>query len=247
MPDMNGEKLGRMIKEDYRFQSVSLVMLTASGDARDVERFSRIGFVGSLLNNSAAHPDRLMEVLVRAWEFRIQGGGGGDAEVIPGLWRESGIGIPSRLVRHDEVTRPSRTRKLNASSRILLAEDNPTNQKLAVNMLEKMGCRVDVASNGKEAVLMALQLPYDLVLMDCQMPELDGYGATKEIRKNQGQNSRIPIIAVTSITSTEDGEKCLAADMDGFLGKPVRPEALQEVLERWIVRADESPPQKILP
>ena len=117
--------------------------------------------------------------------------------------------------------------------RVLLAEDSIVNQKVATRMLEKLGCRVDVATNGDEAVAMWAQLPYDVVFMDCQMPELDGYGATGKIREREGPDRHTPIVAMTAGVMERDREACLAAGMDDYINKPVSAAVLAEVLERW--------------
>ena len=117
--------------------------------------------------------------------------------------------------------------------RILLAEDNPVNQRLSVHMLEKMGHLVAVAQTGKEA-LDALQTgKFDLVLMDLQMPEMDGFAATREIRTaEQGRQDHIPVIAMTAHAMKGDREECLAAGMDDYLAKPINSEELHQVIER---------------
>lgn len=116
---------------------------------------------------------------------------------------------------------------------MLVAEDNAVNQKLAARMLEKLGCRIDIAANGKEAVQMASSIDYDLVLMDCQMPELDGYAATREIR--QVVTSRhLLIIAMTANAMEGDREKCLAAGMDDYVSKPMKLEVVRDVISRWL-------------
>ena len=117
--------------------------------------------------------------------------------------------------------------------RVLLAEDNPVNQKVASRMLELMGCRVDIAANGREAAEMAASLPYDLVLMDCQMPEVDGFEATARIRQREvATGVRVPIVALTAHAMAGDRERCIAAGMDDYLTKPVRPDALSGALAR---------------
>jgi CheY-like chemotaxis protein len=125
---------------------------------------------------------------------------------------------------------------LTNGKRVLVCEDNAVNQKLAARMLEKMGCRIDVAANGKEAVSMALAMPYDLVLMDCQMPEMDGYQATQEIRIRMGER-HVPILAMTANAMQGDRDKCIAAGMDDYISKPMKIEALRDALNRWLQTA----------
>jgi CheY-like chemotaxis protein len=117
--------------------------------------------------------------------------------------------------------------------RVLLAEDNVVNQKVAVRMLEKIGCRVDVVANGLEAVEAARRVPYDLIFMDCQMPELDGFGAATEIRQHEPAKQHTPIVALTASALESDRQRCLAAAMDDFLAKPVSRSGLDEALRRW--------------
>jgi CheY-like chemotaxis protein len=117
--------------------------------------------------------------------------------------------------------------------RVLVAEDNVVNQKVAIRMLERLGLRADVAANGREAVSMFELLPYDLVFMDCQMPEMDGYEAAREIRRGEGPDRHVAVIAMTADAMAGCREQCLAAGMDDFIAKPVSMEALFEALQRW--------------
>jgi CheY-like chemotaxis protein len=118
--------------------------------------------------------------------------------------------------------------------RVLVAEDNPVNQKVAVRMLERVGLRPDVAGDGREAVTMCAFLPYDLIFMDCQMPEMDGYTAAAEIRKRQRPDGRVAIIAMTAEAMEGARERCLAAGMDDYIAKPVRLEDMTEALKKWV-------------
>ncbi len=119
--------------------------------------------------------------------------------------------------------------------RVLVAEDNSVNQLVAVRLLERLGCRVDVAGNGVEAVQMATRLPYSLIFMDCHMPEMDGFEATLEIRRRENDLglTAMPIVALTASVLQEDRDRCVSAGMDAIIGKPVQPAELAQVLRRF--------------
>jgi CheY-like chemotaxis protein len=117
--------------------------------------------------------------------------------------------------------------------RVLLAEDNPVNRMVAVRILEKLGCLVDVASNGLEAMEMAFLFPYEAIFMDCGMPEMDGYAATREIRLRQPRLSRVPIVAVTANAIAGAREECLEAGMDDYIAKPILSADLERALVKW--------------
>ncbi|HUB76704.1 MAG TPA: ATP-binding protein [Solirubrobacteraceae bacterium] len=119
-----------------------------------------------------------------------------------------------------------------AAPLVLVAEDNPVNQILAARLLERAGYRAEIVANGRQAVDAVRQTAYDAVLMDCRMPELDGYAATREIRALEGSERRLPIIAMTAESMAGDRERCLAAGMDDYVSKPIRCEELAAVLER---------------
>jgi CheY-like chemotaxis protein len=121
-----------------------------------------------------------------------------------------------------------------------VAEDNAVNQMVAVRMLERLGLRADVAADGKEALALFSMMPYDLVLMDCQMPQMDGYDATREIRKHETPNHRAAIIAMTAEAMAGTREHCLAAGMDDYIAKPVSLKDLSDILTRTLqARTDE--------
>lgn len=120
-------------------------------------------------------------------------------------------------------------------ARVLVVDDNAVNQTVAVRLLEKLGCRVDVAANGREAIEMVGLLPYDVIFMDCQMPEMDGFEATREIRKHEGLRAHRPIIAMTANVMPGDRERCLEAGMDDYISKPMRKTDLKEALKHHLV------------
>jgi CheY-like chemotaxis protein len=122
--------------------------------------------------------------------------------------------------------------------RVLMAEDNVVNQRVAARIVEKMGYRVDVVSNGREAVVAWAGGGYDAILMDCQMPEMDGYAATREIRRQENGTSRTPIIALTAHAIKGADEECFAAGMDHYITKPIDRDELRKCLERSFARTD---------
>lgn len=128
---------------------------------------------------------------------------------------------------------------MNKHSRLLLAEDNPINQLVALKILNRLGYHADTVGNGREAVEVAIKSNYDLILMDCQMPELDGYSATEMIRKSEkGTDKHTIIIAMTAHALKGDREKCLASGMDDYLTKPIDMKALNDCLEKWLSKKE---------
>ncbi len=118
-------------------------------------------------------------------------------------------------------------------TRVLLVDDNGVNRLLAARLLEKLGCDVTVAASGLDALEQARRLMFDLIIMDCQMPEVDGYQATQRIRSQEGNSSRTPIVAVTAHAMPGDRERCLQAGMDDYFSKPVTGASFVAMLERW--------------
>jgi PAS domain S-box-containing protein len=213
MPGMDGERLGREIKSAPALREITLVMLSSLGQRDEERRLREAGFAVCL--SKPVHSSQLMDALATAWAART-----GAAPAEPAA--------SDRTVGAAPVGYPWE------GARVLVADDNATNQQVAQLMLEHLGCRVDVVADGREAVRMVEALPYDLVLMDCEMPELDGFAATAEIRSREGNGVRLPIIAVTAKALQGDRERCLAAGMDDYLSKPVQVEGLEAALRRWM-------------
>ncbi len=237
MPEMDGMELARQIKADPALASMRLVMLTSLGERGDAKLAQDIGLAGYL--TKPIRENQLFDCLRLVM-------GMGDAS------QEKTVGstnLATLVTRHSLSEIASGKR-----GRLLLAEDNPVNQKVAVKMLEKLGYKVDVVSNGKEAVEAVRRQPYTVVLMDCQMPEMDGLEATRAIRTweqdspvsrstsvqdvqgTDGPSSagfHIPIIAMTANAMEEDRQRCLDAGMDDFISKPISSSVVAKVLMQW--------------
>ncbi len=213
MPHMDGETLGRTITADPALSDTRLILLTSFGRRGDARRLEAAGFSGYLTKpvKAAVLFDCLAEVL-----------------------RD---GAPAQVERRQElVTRYTISEARRRRIRILVAEDNIANQKVALGILRNLGYRADAVADGREAVKALEHLPYDLVLMDCQMPEMDGFQATEVIRDpaSSVRNHQVPVIALTAHAMKGDRDRCLAAGMNDYLAKPVTPQALFEALDRWL-------------
>jgi len=212
MPDQDGAEFGRQVRADARLRPTRLVLLTSSGLRGDGQRFAELGFAGYLLKPVTQRDliDCLLLVL--------------QSNAVDWHTRSQPIITRHRL----------RTQRKRDKYRILVAEDNVVNQKVARITLEKLGYRVDVVANGIDAVRGWESGRYDMILMDCQMPHMDGYAATREIRRREQERDHIPIIALTAHAMKGADEECLAAGMDDHLTKPIMRERLVNCLGRFI-------------
>ncbi|BDI30518.1 hypothetical protein CCAX7_25690 [Capsulimonas corticalis] len=210
MPDMNGQETTDALKSNPKFAAIPVILLSSANLEADTPEMARRGFAASLMKpvRKSSLFDTLMTVL------------------------DASAGVSRSRLRLTSIALNSAPIGLH----ILLAEDNAINQKVAIRMLEKMGCRIDAVGNGLEAVTALGQIPYDVVLMDVQMPEMDGFEATTAIRlREQGSGRRTPIIAMTAHTMEGDRERCLLAGMDSYVGKPIKPMELRAEMERWVM------------
>ncbi len=210
MAEMDGMALARAIRSDPLLASLRLVLLTSvssRGSAGEAERAGFSAFLLKPIRQSQLY-DCITTVMGTATERS-----------------------PARLItRHTLEEAQAQSR-----ARVLVAEDNSVNRKVALRMLEKLGCRVDLAVNGREAVEASARVPYECIFMDCQMPEVDGYEATAMIRQREGQTRiRVPIIAMTANAMQGDREQCLAAGMDDYVSKPVEAKELATTLQKWL-------------
>ncbi|MFC1572689.1 response regulator, partial [Candidatus Eisenbacteria bacterium] len=214
MPGMDGEALGREIKEDEMLRDTALVMLTSIGCRGDAARIREIGFSGYLtkpIRQTALH-DCLATVLGKpsgATEGKVDGA----------------------LVTQHSLAEDRRLR-----TRILVAEDTAVNQKVISGLLERLGYQFDIVTNGRDAVWALEEYAYDLVLMDVEMPEMDGLEATRTIRDHASKvdNHEVPVIAMTGHALEGDRERCLEAGMNAYIAKPIRPKELGEAIEKHL-------------
>jgi CheY-like chemotaxis protein/HPt (histidine-containing phosphotransfer) domain-containing protein len=212
MPGLSGEQIGHKIREDKHLAGIPLILLTSVSNRGDARRVSETGF-----NAYLSKPVR--DKLLKACLLNIFGQSNGDRE----------LALDTLITRHTLAEQA-------IHARILLVEDNETNQKLAVSLLKKFGHQVTVANNGQEALSCLSSEIYDLVLMDCRMPVMNGFEATNSIRHGQGKvlNPNVTIIAMTANAMEGDREEVIAAGMNDYLTKPIRPDILNEMLKRWL-------------
>ena len=211
MPEMDGETLGRTIKDDPLLRSTYCVLLTSRAMRGDAANAREAGFDAFL--TKPIKPSQLLKALCATFE----------REPAPTLDR----------LRKEPLTRHHLSENQKQRIRILLAEDNAINQKVALHMLDKFGYKAQAVSNGKELLERLVLGSYDLILMDIQMPVMDGYETTRAIRKSQAAYNQIPIIAMTANAMKGDDEKCFEAGVDDYIAKPVDPTILREKVSYW--------------
>jgi CheY-like chemotaxis protein len=216
MPGMDGIDLANHIRAEKAIQGTRLLLLSSSLYRDHHESIQQLGFCAAFQK-----PVR-QAVLKRALQK---------------LW-----GSAQQASRHgkENLSAPTNGRT-GPGTRILIAEDNIVNQMLVKRMVEKLGHKVEVMANGCETLDALSLIEYDLILMDCQMPVMDGYQATREIRKRETEGTHLPIVAMTANTWDDEKERCLAAGMDDYITKPIRMEALIKVIQRWIGSTSGSP------
>ena len=223
MPEMDGLELARHIKADPVLAPLKLVLLTSAGQREEVKQAKGVSLEAAL--TKPIRQSHLFNTFVTLVGQALQ----------PALPSPRAPVVPQLRGEREGQARPL----------ILVAEDNSVNQRLVVRLLEKLGYRTDVAGNGLEVLQALSAIPYTAVLMDCQMPEMDGYEATRAIRQREAAVAltlhpqhprllRLPIIAMTANAMQGDREKCLAVGMDDYIAKPINPDQLKAALERWI-------------
>jgi signal transduction histidine kinase/CheY-like chemotaxis protein len=215
MPEMDGAMAAEAVRSDPAFRDVIIIMLTSVG------RWSELKHMNSArLDAFVVKPVRhsqLLNVLVTTRAKRLG----------------AGTSVPINAQGNSPGAIASLTTFAGNGLRVLLAEDNVVNQKVGAGVLSKFGVRVDVAANGIEVVQMLRTLPYDLVFMDCQMPEMDGYEATREIRRLEKPGQHTVIIAVTAEALTGARDQCIAAGMDDYIAKPFKTGDISSALQKW--------------
>jgi CheY-like chemotaxis protein len=205
MPEMDGFTLAECIQKDPELVGAAIMMLTSAGHAGDATRCRELGIAAYLVK-----PVRQGELL---------------SSIRQVLQKTSKLETVPLVTRHT-------LRETQNRARILLAEDNAVNQTLAVRLLEKRGYAVFVVGDGQAAVAAFEKNTFDLILMDIQMPGMDGFEATSEIREKEKRNGgHIPIVAMTAHALKGDQERCVAAGMDGYVSKPIRTSELFSAIE----------------
>ncbi len=215
MPGMNGVTLAKIIKADPLIAGTLLIMMLS----RPVSKNKKVDVAAYL--PKPINFSKLFNCLV---------------DIVAPVFGQKPIPVPMRPPK--AISSHKKRRDIH----VLLVEDNDVNRNLLTYQVQKLGCKIGLATNGKEAIKILDRKNYDIVLMDCQMPVMDGYETTKEIRKRDGKTNRVPIIALTAHVLRGEKAKCLAAGMDDYLSKPIRIQELEKMIDHWALQQkDESP------
>ncbi|MCP4992185.1 MAG: response regulator, partial [Gammaproteobacteria bacterium] len=211
MPGMDGATLGKRIKDASELAETHLVLITSQGQRGDAKKMQQIGFSGYFTKP------------IGQSEFY-------NALLICASSKETNK--PPLITRH--TAKIENLEQFQA--RVLVVEDNPVNQMVAKGIMQKFGLRIDIAGDGREALRMLEQLPFDLIFMDCQMPVMDGYEATRQIRNPESmvRDHDIPVVALTANAMRGDQEKCIAAGMNDYITKPIDPKKVNQALMQWL-------------
>jgi signal transduction histidine kinase/DNA-binding response OmpR family regulator len=217
MQEMDGTTLARAIKNDSRTRGVLVVLLMSAGRWNEVRPLEGVAIDAALVK--PVRQSQLLNTLGNLWSKKLTVS---DVQT-----------VKSECSPHSlkDILAAKHT---GAPVRVLVAEDNAVNQKVAMRLLEKLGLRADVAANGREVLRLLEIAPYDLIFMDCQMPEMDGYEATREIRRIERVGRQVVIIAMTADAMSGARESCLACGMDDYIAKPITLEDLFNALQKWV-------------
>jgi two-component system sensor histidine kinase/response regulator len=232
LPEMDGLSLVRAIRKDPAIAATPVVVLSGASRRTDVAELTALKVSASISKPPHA------ALLRSAMRSTIRSGANGalyEGPSGPKAARgDTSSTAPAQAGGAGSVSEERRFARSGATRRrVLVAEDNPVNQVVATKMLEKFGCDVDVAPNGEDALAKSAETAYDVILMDCQMPLLDGYAATEAIRLREVDGPHTPIIALTANAMQGDRERCIAAGMDDYLSKPLDPARLRAAVEQW--------------
>jgi two-component system sensor histidine kinase/response regulator len=215
MPEIDGEQTLRSIKDNPEIKDVTVIIVASVGVGAVTSRLEDLGCAGYLMK--PVKQSQLFDTIITVLSQHKN------------KVREKPIPIVTRHIVEEQKRR---------AVRILLAEDNPMNQKFAITLLKKAGYGVDAVGNGRMVIEVLKQRDYDLILMDVQMPQMNGFEATKAIREREGESKHTPIIAMTAHAMKGDREQCLQAGMDDYIAKPIEPQELFDAIEKWVKSSD---------
>jgi len=223
MPGIDGGALAMAIHSDPTLDKPVIVILTSVGQLSEAKGLPSSAVYACLAK--PVRPSHLLNALATAWSKKEATGLAGPDQT---FMQSSKAGARSSVAG----------RFAGSGLRVLVVEDNVVNQRVAIRMLERLGLQADVAAHGREALEMLALVPYDVIFMDCQMPEMDGYEAAAEIRRREGQNPRVTIIAMTADVLKGSRERCLKAGMNTFISKPVKLHDLIKALQMKVTSTE---------